>query len=376
MNINYCCICLCVSSCILLCEWIDIITIGIVIHTFAIYLTLNTIIHLLIHYYSKSYKSHDKPQHLIVFVTGYLTPHFLQTPILNSFKRYYEQNYNNNKQGIMVHLASSNTNGFFTHSFYGTNDGIHKGGQRLSDEIKSVLHANPSLDKISIIGSSLGGLYSRYCFKSLFDSQCTINGRRIKPINFITLASPHMGCSDWTEQSKLNLFGYAVSLRDIAKALLPCRMVPATLQQLLLLDQEKIIIEMALKDEYLKPLELFENRVCFGNARYDNRVSCSSSLLFGAQQANIGIQFWDKMVTKNDTFLLEKVAYSKEKPAQKDTNDDWFCKLIGMEWNKFIVCWNQNVFVRKNSHRLLANPRTWYSGCKPVFDTINSNFIF
>lgn len=78
--------------------------------------------------------------------------------------------------------------------------------------------AHPSLERISVIGHSLGGLLARCAIGALFNPTTrTICG--LQPCHFITMATPHMGCDaegisqvpfiGWTEA--LPLFGSSVS---------------------------------------------------------------------------------------------------------------------------------------------------------------------
>lgn len=86
-------------------------------------------------------------------------------------------------------------------------------------QVQSVVKRTPRLQKISFIGHSLGGLVCRYAIAKLYeqssariacgqDMECSLNGstdscaeevskRKIvglEPVNFITCATPHLGC--------------------------------------------------------------------------------------------------------------------------------------------------------------------------------------
>ncbi|GIL60273.1 hypothetical protein Vafri_14904 [Volvox africanus] len=74
-----------------------------------------------------------------------------------------------------------------------TYDGIDVCGQRLADEIRSVAAAHPSLQRISVIGHSMGGLLLRYAIGVLYNP-ATGRIAGLQPSHFITLATPHMGC--------------------------------------------------------------------------------------------------------------------------------------------------------------------------------------
>ncbi|POM59615.1 Cytochrome Oxidase Biogenesis (Oxa1) Family [Phytophthora palmivora] len=86
---------------------------------------------------------------------------------------------------LYLHTGESNATSFFQ-----TYDGVDLGGERLADEIQQLAAKMPKLQKLSMIGHSLGGLYNRYCIglllnRGFFD--------KIEPMNFVTLATPHLG---------------------------------------------------------------------------------------------------------------------------------------------------------------------------------------
>ena len=142
------------------------------------------------------------------------------------------------------------------------------------------------------------------------------------------------------------------------------------------MDNDTLLIKMAKDNEYLKPLKLFKNRVAFGNGKYDKLVSCSSALLLhGAEQAQFGLDFWDKMIRENNKFLIEKL--SEKNDIDNQDSFCWFSSLRNtMEWKKIIVCWNQNKWSRNNCHPLLAAPFTWHSGSILVCNKIIENFQY
>ncbi len=279
----------------------------------------------------------------------------------------------------MVYNSRSNFNGFFFWTIRKTNDGISRGGTRLCNEIKSVLNSNQSIDKLSIIGCSLGGMYSRYALNLLFDSINinTINGRNIELVNFITLASPHCGVVDLVKQSKLcctgeNTFKFAQCLAKMC-------ILPPTLKQLMLLDNNKLLINMASIDEYILPLKLFENHIAFGNAKYDTFVSCQSALVcYGSTECKCGDEYWHEI--END----EQKCSCKELIVNDNNNDEngdfnvcWFQTLRNeINWIKIMVAWNESKCTRCRSHRLLAAPMQSYAPSKAFFDVLHRNFRY
>ncbi|KDO21097.1 hypothetical protein SPRG_13806 [Saprolegnia parasitica CBS 223.65] len=84
--------------------------------------------------------------------------------------------------GLYIVAATSNAKD--------THDGIDAGGLRLADEVQSLAATCPRLEKVSLIGHSLGGLYVRYCIGVLYARGFF---EQITPMNVITLATPHLG---------------------------------------------------------------------------------------------------------------------------------------------------------------------------------------
>ncbi|EPS73230.1 hypothetical protein M569_01521, partial [Genlisea aurea] len=69
-------------------------------------------------------------------------------------------------------------------------DGIDVMGERLAEEVLDVIKRKPNLTKISFIAHSLGGLMARYAIGKLYRNPNIAN---LTPINFITVATPHLG---------------------------------------------------------------------------------------------------------------------------------------------------------------------------------------
>eukprot|EP00164_Ancoracysta_twista_P011290 GFYU01017357.1.p1 GENE.GFYU01017357.1~~GFYU01017357.1.p1 ORF type:complete len:342 (-),score=27.57 GFYU01017357.1:56-1081(-) len=85
---------------------------------------------------------------------------------------------------VHTHLAKANA-GLFC-----TIDGVKKGGERLLTELKQELSTLPTIQYLSLVGHSFGGIYARYVAGRL-ESEDLLS--RYIPMNFITLATPHLG---------------------------------------------------------------------------------------------------------------------------------------------------------------------------------------
>ncbi|KAF8411049.1 hypothetical protein HHK36_003588 [Tetracentron sinense] len=134
-------------------------------------------------------KFKNEPDHLLVLVHG----------ILASFD--------------LCHRTASSSN-TYTKTF----GGIDGAGNRLADEVLEIVQKTESLKRISFLAHSLGGLFARYAIAVLYSPSALIKGRPddlndsrnanseystcsskrgtiagLEPINFVTLATPHLG---------------------------------------------------------------------------------------------------------------------------------------------------------------------------------------
>ncbi|KAL0321289.1 UNVERIFIED_CONTAM: putative lipase ROG1 [Sesamum radiatum] len=144
----------------------------------------------------------DKPDHLLVLVHGILASPSDWTYFEAELKRRLGKKF-------LIYASSCNT---YTKTF----TGIDGAGKRLADEVMQVVKKTESLKKISFLAHSLGGLFARYAvavlytpnvssfqsddlagspatkFKTLYSSNKGLIAG-LEAINFITLATPHLG---------------------------------------------------------------------------------------------------------------------------------------------------------------------------------------
>lgn len=76
-----------------------------------------------------------------------------------------------------------------------TYEGIDKCGERLAVEVTEAVAQYPNLERISFLGHSMGGLIARHAIGKLYDSQTRLMAG-LKPAHFVSMAAPHLGCSD------------------------------------------------------------------------------------------------------------------------------------------------------------------------------------
>ncbi|KAK5579590.1 hypothetical protein RB653_009274 [Dictyostelium firmibasis] len=172
--------------------------------------------------------------------------------------------------------------------FLATHEGIDKIGERLFKEVKEIYKENQQCEYISFIGHSLGGLIVRYAIGLLyidgfFENCC-------KPINFISLTSPHVGSRrpTTTLYNKLLLFGANNFLSITGKQLI------LTDSHILIINDENVEEKEEKEKEeentlpllvylsegiFLKGLKSFKNCSLYSNIYNDLQVSfCTSDI--------------------------------------------------------------------------------------------------
>ncbi|WVZ21695.1 hypothetical protein V8G54_009017 [Vigna mungo] len=144
------------------------------------------------------------PTHLIIMVNGLVGSaqdwKFAAKQLLKRFP-----------EDAVVHCSERNSSML-------TFDGVDVMGDRLAEEVISVIKRHPSVQKISFVGHSLGGMIARYAIARLYGRDISVelsvgNGHceshvsdqecldrkyegkiaGLEPINFITSATPHLG---------------------------------------------------------------------------------------------------------------------------------------------------------------------------------------
>jgi len=165
---------------------------------------------------------------------------------------------------LLIHSARCNE------GFFGTLDGIDAGGDRVTMEITKLIEENPNIKYLSVIGHSLGGLYGRYSIGSLHKQNFF---DKVKPMNFITMASPHMG----SRRSSKGLYNPLASW--VTKNLFS-----RTGKQLMLEDlegEEPLLMKMSQHGEsWLEALKLFRQRTLYSNIQNDLQVPyCTSAIV-------------------------------------------------------------------------------------------------
>ncbi|GAY34721.1 hypothetical protein CUMW_012950 [Citrus unshiu] len=224
----------------------------------------------------------NKPDHLLVLVHGILASPSDWTYAEAELKRRLGSNF-------LIYASSSNT---YTRTF----SGIDGAGKRLANEVMEVVKKTDSLKRISFLAHSLGGLFARYAVAVLYSSTAEESGEPVdladsmrensltmcssrrgtiaglEPVNFITLATPHLGVRG--KKQLPFLFGVSF-LEKLALPLAPI-LVGQTGSQLFLMDgrpdKPPLLLRMASDCEdgkFLSALGAFRCRIVYANVSYD-----------------------------------------------------------------------------------------------------------
>ncbi|XP_021766105.1 uncharacterized protein LOC110730590 isoform X2 [Chenopodium quinoa] len=223
------------------------------------------------------------PDHLLVLVHGIMASPSDWTYFEAELKKRLGRNF-------LIYASSSNT---FTKTF----GGIDGAGKRLAEEVRQIVHRTESLKKISFLAHSLGGLFARYAVAVLYTpnnlgdgdlNDASIAGRSTKhglvaglePINFITLASPHLGVRGRNQLPFLLGLHFLEKLAPSFASVF----VGRTGSQLFLTDgkpnRPPLLLKMATDCEdckFISALGAFKCRILYANVSFDHMVGWRTS---------------------------------------------------------------------------------------------------
>ncbi|KAK7400145.1 hypothetical protein VNO78_11345 [Psophocarpus tetragonolobus] len=232
----------------------------------------------------------NDPDHLLVLVHGILASTGDWAYAEAELKRRLGKNF-------LIYVSSSNT---YTKTF----TGIDGAGKRLADEVLQVVKKTKSLKRISFLSHSLGGLFARYAIAVLYSpdtysrdqpgdlaNRMTENSKGagfarggmiagLEAINFVTLATPHLGVRG--KKQLPFLLGVPI-LEKLAAPIAPF-FVGQTGSQLFLTDgkpdKPPLLLRMACDCEevkFLSALGAFRCRIIYANVSYDHMVGWRTS---------------------------------------------------------------------------------------------------
>ncbi|XP_051204988.1 putative lipase ROG1 isoform X2 [Lolium perenne] len=190
---------------------------------------------------------------------------------------------------VIVHRSQCNS---ATQTF----DGVDLMGERLANEVLSVVEQRRGVKKISIVAHSLGGLVARYAIGRLYERNISIKspvgnsrneGERLEgliaglePMNFITFASPHLGSSG----NKQLPFLCGLPFLERRASETAHLLVGRTGKHLFLTDSDDgrrpLLLQMVDDCDDIKfrsGLRSFKRRVAYANANFDHMVGWRTS---------------------------------------------------------------------------------------------------
>ena len=188
-----------------------------------------------------------------------------------------------------------------------TYDGIELGGERLAHEIEESLEAldkkGQKIQKLSIVGYSLGGLIARYAI-GLLHNQGVLD--KLEPLNFTTFASPHVGVRTPLKGLRSHIWNG-----------LGARTISMSGQQLFLIDEfrdtGRPLLSVLADPEsiFIQGLKKFRHRSVYANIINDRSVVFYTSALSKVDPfhdlENISINYvkgYDDVIIDRDNYLL------------------------------------------------------------------------
>lgn len=203
-----------------------------------------------------------------------------------------------------------------------THDGIIKGGERLVDEMLSVIRSevkrreqtshrerDPVDVTISFVGNSLGGLYARYATAHLAEVLDKESGNncylfdgfiRLHFNVFCSTASPHLGCASFTfiPMPRTAEMGVAQILGETGSDLF---------------RRNDLIRSMATTPRFLVPLASYRRRIAYANAfGTDFPVPCSTAA-FLDKESDYPHYFGETLVECDTTITTKDTCPASER---------------------------------------------------------------
>ncbi|OVA16314.1 protein of unknown function DUF676 [Macleaya cordata] len=233
------------------------------------------------------------PEHLVVMVNGIIGS-------AADWRYAAEQFVKKLPDKVIVHRSECNSSRL-------TFDGVDLMGERLAEEVLSVVRCRPGLRKISFVAHSLGGLVARYAIGRLYryfpDGDSSIHTGKslreenqnnlvhrletphedriagLEPLNFITFATPHLGSRGHKQLPFL--FGLPFLEERVSQT--AHWIVGRTGKHLFLTDNDDgspLLLRMV-NDcgdlKFMSALRSFKRRVAYANANYDHMVGWRTS---------------------------------------------------------------------------------------------------
>jgi Putative serine esterase (DUF676) len=206
-----------------------------------------------------------------------------------------------------------------------------------------------NIERISFVGNSLGGLYSRFAVK-LLDTLLP----NIAYHKFLTLASPNLGVSDHIFLEEELGFRFPDWMK-----LAVGRFMGQTGLELFQKDEGRLLLSMGTKEEFLSPLARFEQRRCYGNMINDFMVPLGTATLLSDSDV-----LRLRKRHRNKSGVVEVVESEPQtRPESNNSIESMRISLDSLGWSKHIVAFpgilpiahNKIAALRKSPDFLFVN---------------------
>eukprot|EP00262_Sarcandra_glabra_P010402 TRINITY_DN25680_c0_g1_i1.p1 TRINITY_DN25680_c0_g1~~TRINITY_DN25680_c0_g1_i1.p1 ORF type:complete len:403 (+),score=57.96 TRINITY_DN25680_c0_g1_i1:143-1351(+) len=314
------------------------------------------------------------PEHLVVMVNG----------IVGSAKdwRYAaEQFVKKLPDKVIVHCSECNSSRL-------TFDGVDLMGERLAEEILSVVRRMHGVRKISIVAHSLGGLVARYAIGKLYEPIPVKEGGRVaglEPMNFITFATPHLG----SRGHKQLPFLCGLPFLERQASQTAHLIVGRTGKHLFLTDNNDgrppLLVRMV--DDcydlnFMSALRSFKRRVAYANANFDHMVGWRTSSIRRQHELPkyhllVKYEKYPHIVyiERENAENLDKGATSPIKGQNVDLEEEMIRGLTQVSWERVDVSFHKSK-QRYIAHSTIQVKSYWMNsdGVDVVFHMID-NFV-
>jgi hypothetical protein len=240
----------------------------------------------------------NKRHHLIVLIHGL----WGSSQNLSRLESVIHHSLDKNSNECIIHTFAPTT---FSH--FKTYDGIESIGNYLIPDLLNHLENlhtkhDITINEISFIGYSLGGLIARYVIGELFNIGFF---NIIKPIFFTSFATPHLGITFY-KNTFLNYIG--------------SNFLGQTGKDLFLSDgNENILLKLSDPNNiYYKGLNLFKLKICIANAKFDRSVGFYSAFITNYDPFND----WDNIDPKFIEDLPTIIIGEKNEIENKNENEN------------------------------------------------------
>lgn len=236
--------------------------------------------------------------------------------------------------------------------------GVRRSAERLVEEIQMLQHKHPTVQKISFVGNSLGGVIARHAIQ-IMHHHAAISHQgthlcasptsiALLPVTFITVASPFLGVNDFTyiEDYLQRMAGSALALPRPLKKLVALTMW-RTGEELFMQDHrdrtQQLLYKMSHSEEFLQPLRLFQRRRAYANLDNDFMVILQTGAFLSAaaveqlRQEHIYSDTMQMGRSGKPSIVAKFTTAANQQKYDNGTYESMRQNLDNLGWEKFVV---------------------------------------